>query len=106
MTTIGKLLAGISMVCVLAMLALVNDSLREAVNATPCLRTMYDVVGAFTALSLILTWGLAVYHWGSRFDVPPKERRLWGAIVILGAFVGSWIYWLGKVRQPSKSIPM
>ena len=64
---------------------------------TPWVFTMFNAVSALTALTLFIAWGLAIYHWGSRYTGPRK--RLWGAAVILGAFVGSWLYWLIATRR-------
>lgn len=60
--------------------------------------TLGDVMGAVTALSIFVGWPLAVFHWGTRYSGSSRARRRWGAIVILGVFVGAWSYWLFGTR--------
>jgi len=54
--------------------------------------TLLGAVGAVTAFSAFGSWALAIYHWGSRFPPASPSRRLWGRVVIFGAFIGAWVY--------------
>ena len=61
-----------------------------------------DWVGFFTAWSVFITWGLAVWHWGTRY--PPSESKgRWGLAVVFGFVIGAALYWFGAARARGAS---
>jgi hypothetical protein len=67
-------------------------------------RGVAAMVGATTALSAFVSWPLALYHWGTRFSGPARDRRWWGRALVLGAFLSAWAYWLTRGRSDEAEV--
>ena len=72
---------------------------KESVFHSNAGTAIIGIVGAITAFAAFASWGLAVYHWGSRFPATSPDRRKWGRIVIFGAFIGRWLYGFFGARE-------
>jgi hypothetical protein len=87
-------------------LLLTNSALRAAVNADRKAVYLVFVFGVIGTLSIFAAWGLALYHWKTRFQGSSKARHRWGIALVFGAFVAGWVYWLTRGRElPTTTSP-
>jgi len=96
MILVGRVLSTFAAAGAALLLALVKSVLRAEVNANPALLSAANLLGALTAFAFFIGWGLAVYHWGSRYR--GERKGVWGIVVILGVFIGALFYWWAGAR--------
>jgi hypothetical protein len=99
MIRIGRALSLAGILGYLSLMSLVIPVIRGAVNANQTALLVVDVLGAVGAVGVLSSWGLALYHWGTRFTGSNLSRRRWGFGLTLGLFVGAWIYWFTRVSS-------
>jgi len=92
MIRVGKALSWISILGYLVIASLASRVIREAVSANTTAILAINVVAGLAVLSSFLVWGMALYHWGTNEN--RRKSHKWGFRLILGAFVGAWVYWL------------
>ena len=92
----GQILSITGIVGYLALMTLVLPGLRDSVNASQGALLAVNLLAALGAIGIFGAWGLALYHWGTRFNGSSSSKRRWGFGLTLGAFVGSWIYWFTR----------
>jgi hypothetical protein len=92
----GRMLSLAGIVGYLALMSLLLPGLRESINASQGALLAVNLFAAIGAVGVFGAWGLALYHWGTRFDGSSTSRRRWGFGLTLGAFVGAWIYWFTR----------
>ena len=100
MVTLGKALTIVAVVAYFAVGLQNVLAIRDYVNGRPELLLALNVLAALGALGTFGGWGLALYHWGTRYAGPATARRRWGFALILGMFVGAWCYWLSRREAP------
>lgn len=98
MTRVGRILTAAGILG-LALVLSVTHPLTRSVLDSNGLFVLVNLVSAATVATLLTTWALAVYHWGTRYD--GARRSLWGVVTILGVFIGSWLYWWFGARTPA-----
>lgn len=52
---------------------------------------IFSVIGP---LSIIILWGLMIYDWGTREFKHLSHKKKWFLVLIIGGFIGSWVYYL------------
>jgi hypothetical protein len=93
----------LSLTAIIAYLAVGLQSvtaIREYVNGRPDLLLGLNLFGGMGAVGTFGAWGLALYHWGTRYAGPLSARRRWGVALTFGMFVGAWCYWLTRREAP------
>lgn len=100
--TIGRGAAVISILGCAAMFLLLFPQLRHALEQPGALRSVYDLIGALTAMTLFATWLTAILHWGIRYSPDRGKKWQWGLVVVFGAFVGAWVYWLSSASSATE----
>jgi hypothetical protein len=93
MIRFARALSAIGILGFLYLLSLSIPSVLEKMNASGDMRALTSVAGALTAVGAFFPWFLGLYHWGTRFSGKPAAKRWWGVALILGAFIGAWVYW-------------
>lgn len=66
---------------------------------TPGLFALFKLTMAVSSFALVVDWGMALHHWGTRYAGPPRHRGRWGLTIILGVFIGSLAYWWLGARE-------
>lgn len=92
MRRFGSALSCFSILGYTLIASLASRNIREAVSVNASAALLVNLLAGLAVLSSFVAWGLALYHWGTTADYP--TRRTWGIGLILGTFVGAWIYWL------------
>jgi len=100
--TTGKFLSLFGMLGFVVLAAIANPNILAEVNKNSALLSSANVLGALTAIALFAEWGLGIYHWGQRYA--GARKSIWGAIVILGVFVGALIYWWFAAARAEKAV--
>ena len=72
---------------------------------SPSLFTLFKLTMAVSSFALFGGWGMALYHWGTRYAGPPRHRGRWGVAILLGVFIGSLAYWWLGARQAPRAQP-
>ncbi len=98
MITVGRLTGVIGTLGGLVLFALLGAGVEGSVNAPGAM----DVVGAIVALSMFLSWFIAIWHWGRYYPAEGQGKGTWGVVVIMGFFLGATAYWFLKAHR---SIP-
>ena len=89
----------LSVLGILGYLGLLGASLvspRGELGTNESLQLVKNLAGMCAGLGVFLPWGLALYHWGTRFAGNQTARRRWGFGLTLGMFVGAWAYRLSR----------
>ena len=79
--------------------------LADVRGTAPLLARAGSVIGALTAFSTLVSWPLAIFHWGTKYVGSQSSRRLWGIAVCLGFFIGGWAYWCAGTRTKDEVRP-
>jgi hypothetical protein len=100
----GKALTFVAIIAYIAIGLQSIAAIRAHVNARPELLLGLNLLGAAGAIGTFGGWGLALYHWGTRYGGSSSGRRRWGLALILGMFVGAWCYWLTRREEPRLAV--
>jgi hypothetical protein len=98
---IGKALTFIALAAYVAIGLQSVSTIRDYVNGRPDLLLGLNILGALGAIGTFGAWGLALYHWGTRYTGDASIRRRWGVALTLGMFLGAWCYWLTRRESPA-----
>lgn len=99
MKAVLRVASALSILGFVALMALRDPAMRSAVNSSALLTAVVNVGGAVAALASFTAWFGSIYHWGTAFPVTAKSRRAWGLVVILGVFIGAWLYSFVGIRS-------
>jgi hypothetical protein len=94
MIRLGRVLSVLGILSFAFLLSLSSTSVRAAVDNAGAGHWAASIVGGIGGPCVFTAWGLALYHWGTRYQGSLESRRRWGIGLILGAFLGAWAYWL------------
>ncbi|HET6232679.1 MAG TPA: hypothetical protein VFE05_21570 [Longimicrobiaceae bacterium] len=97
MIGIGRVTSVVACFGTAIMLLLLNSHFRDAFRAHPELLGTFNVLMFLTAVSIFVTWSLALLHWGRHYDRPRKSS--WGVGIFFFGFLGATAYWWSAARR-------
>ncbi len=91
MVLVGRYLITVGILAFLLALALTAD--REWLAREPAAFQAFKTAALIVPPTLLGAWVLAIYHWATRYPGDPRGKGRWGVVVVLGMFVGAFVYW-------------
>lgn len=95
----GKILTYVAIAGYTLLLLMVPAGLRDTLESSRIAFVAINLGAGVGAIAAFVSWGLALYHWGTRFTGEQSVKRKWGVALIAGVFVGGWVYWLTRPRE-------
>jgi hypothetical protein len=92
MIRIGRYLSVVGIIGYLLVISFTLPQLREALYARPNVSLSLNLIVGVAVLASFVAWALALYDWATNYR--GIWRRRWGVALVLGAFIGAWVYWL------------
>lgn len=76
---------------ILTVLSIISSSVRECLKAYESVSALGVILVVF---SIFLLWGYTFYHWGVHEFTSRKLKIIWFWVILLGAYLGAFIYYL------------
>lgn len=100
MVTLGRLTATIGVGGSVILFAVLAGA--GAQDGTP-LGNALGWLGGIASLMMVVTWFLAIWHWGTRYPADRPGKNVWGLVAVLGFVLGAGAYWFWAVGKPTQS---